>query len=656
MRGARERAPRFASSARNVVALAAALTLAFGWLLATAGASSAADAGSLVIRKVDTTAYPKVKVLASYLGETPAIGSFTLRENERIVDKYDVVPLDQTTQPVGIVLTIDVSGSMRESSRLDEVKTAAKAFVAAKAPLDQIAVVAFSNSASTVIGFTSDTAQLTAAIDNLVAGGNTALYDGITQAMSLFSQHPELQANVIILSDGGDSASTVTLEQARGSVVAGKATAYVVGITGTPDFNEGILRSLADVTKGLYVSTADSSELGNLTTRIRRSLSNQFEITYQSAAKGSFQVTVTTSADGGAQAVATDVQGGTVSEGAQVSPDVIKVLGKPGLLQGERSKWIVLGLIGATVAIGAFALIPLFFKDESALNLAMRPYDDSAPVVAGEQGMAQTAFLQRAVAVTGRLADERGFLDATEKRLEQAALKLRPAEALFFWMVATILATMLAFLLSGYDFILTLLALALGILLPPMVVLALSARRKRAFTALLPDALTLLAGTLRAGYSLQQGLDTICREVEEPMGSELRRVMIEASLGRPVEQALEDCATRMGSADFDWAIMAIRIQREVGGNLAELLDTVADTMLQRERLRREVSALTAEGRISALVIGGLPFGLGGVMYAINPTYMTPLFHESIGKIMLGVAFVWAMFGFWWMYKTIQVEV
>ena len=168
--------------------------------------------------------------------------------------------------------------------------------------------------------------------------------------------------------------------------------------------------------------------------------------------------------------------------------------------------------------------------------------------------------------------------------------------------------------------------------------------------------LQLMAGSLRAGYSLLQGVEAVAQEVAEPMGGELRRVLAEARLGRPLEEALEDMAERLDSRDFAWAVMAIRIQREVGGNLAELLSTVAETMIARERLRREVRALTAEGRMSAVVLGLLPVGLGVIMYVLNPPYMKVLFHDSLGRVMLGAGILMASFGFWWMKKTITIEV
>src|SRR5690606_25055063 len=149
-----------------------------------------------------------------------------------------------------------------------------------------------------------------------------------------------------------------------------------------------------------------------------------------------------------------------------------------------------------------------------------------------------------------------------------------------------------------------------------------------------------------AGYSLMQGVEAVSREVSEPMGKELRRVVTEARLGRPLEESMEASAERMESDDFAWAVMAVRIQREVGGNLAELLVTVADTMTQRERLRRDVSALTAEGRVSAFVLGLLPVGLGVALYAMNPEYIGVLFEEQVGQMLLIGAVLLAGVGFY----------
>jgi len=139
------------------------------------------------------------------------------------------------------------------------------------------------------------------------------------------------------------------------------------------------------------------------------------------------------------------------------------------------------------------------------------------------------------------------------------------------------------------------------------------------------------------------------------MSTELQRAMSEARLGRPIEDALQEVADRMGSDDFEWAVMAIKIQREVGGNLAELLMTVSETMIARERMRREVKALTAEGRISAVILIALPPGVGLLVMIMNPAYMKPMLADTMGQLALVGAGVLMGIGWFVMQKLMKVE-
>jgi tight adherence protein B len=234
-------------------------------------------------------------------------------------------------------------------------------------------------------------------------------------------------------------------------------------------------------------------------------------------------------------------------------------------------------------------------------------------------------------------------------------MPLRAAEALTVYVGIVIGAGALGFLYKQ-SVLYGLIFAVLGALIPPAVVNMKAKRRRKKFMNQLPDTLQLLAGTLKAGYSFMQGIEAVSHEVEDPMGAEFRRVVTEAQLGRPVEESLEQSAARMESPDFEWAVMAVRIQREVGGNLSELLMTVAETMTARQRLRGEVQALTAEGRVSAMVLGGLPIGLGFMLWTINPGYMNTLFEESIGRIMLVGSSLLAGAGFLWMKKIIDIKI
>jgi tight adherence protein B len=242
-----------------------------------------------------------------------------------------------------------------------------------------------------------------------------------------------------------------------------------------------------------------------------------------------------------------------------------------------------------------------------------------------------------------------------ERLLEQANLPLRPAEALFFYGAGVALVGLLA-VTAAPSLAVGLVFAAIVAALPVMVIRQLRKRRLKAFEAQLPDTLNLLSGSLRAGYSFLQGLEAVVQETSDPMARELRRVLAEARLGRPLEDALGDVAVRMESRDFDWSVLAIRIQREVGGNLAELLQTVAETMVQRSRLRGEVKALTAEGRISGIIMGMLPVGLGLFMFTASPGYINDLFSSVMGWTMVIGSVLMAVAGFAWIQKIIKIEV
>jgi tight adherence protein B len=327
----------------------------------------------------------------------------------------------------------------------------------------------------------------------------------------------------------------------------------------------------------------------------------------------------------------------------------------PQWLQGKVGGALGLVLVGLAVGLGAYAVASLAGSRDDSLHAVLRPYSEG-PVVDSEHdgALAQTAILQRAVELTEEFAERQGFLVKIEHALERADLPLRAAEALFFYLVGAVLVAVLSFALGGMT--MGLFVLLLGLLLPPAAVNFLAGRRAKAFSASLPDTLQLLSGSLRAGYSLLQGVEAVSKEVGDPMGKELRRVITEARLGREVEDALDAVAERMDSADFAWAVMAIRIQREVGGNLSELLLTVSDTMIHRERLRRDIAALTAEGKMSAMILGLLPVGLGGFMWMSNPEYMGPLGSTTMGHLLLGVATVSLLIGFAWMKKIISIEI
>ncbi len=200
------------------------------------------------------------------------------------------------------------------------------------------------------------------------------------------------------------------------------------------------------------------------------------------------------------------------------------------------------------------------------------------------------------------------------------------------------------------------LGLVLGLTVPWLILALAKSRRESKFLSQLPDTLQLLAGSLASGYSLPQAMDSVVRETRPPISIEFNRALIETRLGLLPEDALDGIATRTGSRDFSWIVMAIRIQRDIGGNLAELLATVAETLRERERLRRQVQSLSAEGRLSGAILGALPVVFALYLVVVRPDYIGPLFNTPMGLLLLSTGVLLLVVGAFWMSKVIKVEV
>jgi tight adherence protein B len=254
-----------------------------------------------------------------------------------------------------------------------------------------------------------------------------------------------------------------------------------------------------------------------------------------------------------------------------------------------------------------------------------------------------------------RFAESRGFSDRLDAELESAGVAVRSGEFVVLSGVAFFVGAILGVAILRS----LLLAAVVGVIagIGPTLALRVSLKKRtEKMREQLPDVLTIMASSLRAGHSFMQALDTVAREIPQPAAVEFQRVVAEIRLGRPTDDALEALATRVGSADFRWAVLAVNIQREVGGNLAEILDNVADTLRERAMIRRQIRVLTAEGRLSAWVLAGLPVAIAVYMFVVNPDYIGLLFTHTMGLIMLGGATLLLVAGILWMRKIVDIDV
>lgn len=320
---------------------------------------------------------------------------------------------------------------------------------------------------------------------------------------------------------------------------------------------------------------------------------------------------------------------------------------------------IAAAIVAALATAGIGLLVAwMLARREARLERHLAGYEpvgSARPMTAEEMSLApESKIVSQAFDFTTALAKRTGVLARTEVLLETADVPVRPAEFLF-WVPAVALAFG-GVIAAGIS---PLTGLLVGVALfaaPFIYVYGKRKQRLHAFDEQLPDALNLLASSMRAGFSLMQGIEAVATEAREPAKRELHRVFTETRLGRSVDVALEDCATRMHNNDLMWVVLALRIQREVGGNLAELLVTVADTMTQRERLRREIKALTAEGRFSAIVLSVMPFFFLGAFQILAPDYVPHLFHNFTGTLALVCAGIANIVGWVWLRKMVNIEV
>jgi len=249
------------------------------------------------------------------------------------------------------------------------------------------------------------------------------------------------------------------------------------------------------------------------------------------------------------------------------------------------------------------------------------------------------------------MAGERGAV--WERALDRAGLKMGPAEFIILVGAGALVALALGLLAGGPVAGIMLAGLAVAAAVAAVTIR--SDRRKAAFAEQLDDILALLASNLRAGHSLPQALDSLTGDIEEPASSEIIRAVTQVRVGRDLTEALSDVAERMDSDDFRWITQAIAIHRQVGGNLAEVLDTVANTIRERGQVRRQVSSLSAEGRLSAYVLIALPFFVVLFLSLVNPGYLAVFTATTIGWVMLAVAAVLLVVGIFWLRATVKVE-
>ena len=577
-----------------------------------------------------------------------------------------------------VLLAIDASGSMSGTGIL-AAQRAAKAFVAA-APADlQIGLVTFAQKAQLVVKPTTSRASILTGIASLKARGDTALYDAIILAAK--SAGTAGDRSILVLSDGADTDSKADLAQTAAQLQQLGVRANFVAFR-TSKAQVSTLNDLARAGSGQVLAAKDAASLTSIyaaaaTARpatlrivakipaILRGLTSTFAL---SIAAGNFTSPLTADVNVPASTPPTSTSS-SASASSEPQPTTAPA-SSPATPATQVSTGLQFTLdpvligIGLGVLAALLLLIYLLFdtsdrehrrRMQQVLADSVNPQGlrggtplDGEPKATNKEGVIGT-FVKRMLH-----RDKRN--DQLAAALDGAQIKMSPSD----WIMLRSLFAIAFGLLFGSiaaPWILTaLVGAVVGWLAPQQYLVFQRNRRRREFEHGLPDVLMMIAGSLRAGFSLEQAVASSADQGGSEVAAQLRRAIQEVRLGGTLEESLERVAIRTDSEDVRWVVTALRIQRKSGGNLAELLSTAAATVRERGVLAREVRSLTAEGRMSAYILIALPIGLFAFLYATRRDYLEPLWTTSTGML-LGLGGIGLLIVGWaWMQKMIKVEV
>ncbi|MFQ5574978.1 MAG: type II secretion system F family protein, partial [Terriglobia bacterium] len=305
----------------------------------------------------------------------------------------------------------------------------------------------------------------------------------------------------------------------------------------------------------------------------------------------------------------------------------------------------------------ALAIIQILFPRDTPVEQQLSVYDRrQRPVEDKRKTPHRVVAIQGVLKrVTGLFLRRRGVAEDLQDRLDQANIPVRASEFVFAHFSGVILAGVIGLFWTRSWVAATMLVL-IGTIAPLALLDLLKKRRVARFHGQLPETLGLISGALKAGYSFLQALDMAAQETQPPISVELAKVITETQLGLVLEDSLDNLSARIKSPDLDWTIMAVKIQKEVGGNLAEVLEILAETLRERSRISGQIKALTAEGRLSAIILFLLPFVIGGIIFFLNPGYLKTLTDTLPGRIMIVSALSSMGIGGFWLKKVTTIEV
>lgn len=546
-----------------------------------------------------------------------------------------------TAEGIGTVLLIDASNSMRSS--IGAAMAAARAFVA-RNPGQPLSVVTFNTRPTVALPLTTDRKLVNAALARAprLAEG-TRIYDALAAAIAQIRDAKLGAGRIVLLSDGDDVGSVTTRDSAIAQLNDQKVRVFTVGIK-SPDFTPAELEDIAAATGASYAQADSPKALRGLYDQLGLRLSYEYLLVYRSSADPDEKVKVEVAIAGlGAQSLSyTTPKTGSGSPYEKPLKD--KVLQSFGLM---------LLLVLLVVSLAAYALqMLLHLRSNRRLRARLGDFVTLPEEERARERQREVNDVLAVVSERSRRSNSQ-WLRSFAEDVDVADLAT-PPQRLLLWGAAggLVVAVLVGALLSPW-------AALLGLLVPLGVRSEVGRRAgamRRKFGEQLPDNLEVMASALRAGHSLVGAMSVVVDEAPKPAKREFRRIVADEQLGITLDAALEVTAQRMKNPDLEQVAVVALLQREAGGNMAEVLDQVIANIRARVELRRLVRVLTAQGRLARWIITAIPIVLLVFLLLVNPDHLQPLFHDTLGQVALVMSAIMVVAGSLVIKKIVDITV
>ena len=610
---------------RAIVAVLAAVGLALP--------ASAAASGSVQIRHVDLGRYPLVRVTTVVpTGTRP-----TLYEG---ADRAGFLKRRELGSAEAMVLAVDNSESM-QGRPLREAKRAAAEFLAQERRTGAVGLVVFGHEALPLTRpgeARGEVAQTLAALAPDTQPG-TSLYDAVELSVSRLQRMSSRTRILVLLTDGRDLGSHSSLSGA--TAAAQRAHVVIFAIAAGARADREPLTALTNATGGRVFTAADVASLNATYRALGRELARTWQLSYLTNTAPGDSVVLTVRA-GAASSTATLAVPAERNSGLGSIP--ASIIHSP-----LTAAFVVLLTAVLLAAAGASGIRRRRGSEISRLldaHVKRRDQRDDKST-----GSGRFAAL---IEWTERSLEELPGSQRLARAVERSGLKLQIGQVPYLAGGASFFLGIVATIMGAGPALALLLMLA-GLASPFAAFRIAARRRSKAFDKQLPDVLSTIASTLRAGHGLRMSLRAVADDGSPPASEEFTRVLGEERLGRPLDQAIAAMCERIESPDLDYVATAINVQSQAGGSLATLFDTLSDTVRERQRHARKVRALTSMGRMSATILICLPIGLTGLMTLISPRYMAPLFTKSAGHVLIGLCLASMTLGALFLKKIVNVR-